>query len=91
MNSLYCSFAYADILISISPPATPYGNTLRDLFDLQVPFMKPVWRRYVMVIACIGWGIVEFITANPVWGILFTAVGVYAIWQLFIAPWPDKE
>jgi len=49
-----------------------------------------MWRRYVLVAVCLGWSVFEFATGVPFWGILFGALGVYAVWQLFIDKWPDE-
>jgi len=61
-----------------------------NFFDLQIDFMRPMWRRYVLVAVCLGWSVFEFATGVPFWGILFGALGVYAVWQLFIDKWPDE-
>ena len=60
-------------------------------FDLQVPFLRPVWRRVALVAVCMGWALVEWATREPFWTMIFGALGVYAAWQLFIRPWPDES
>lgn len=59
-------------------------------FDLQVPFFFPVWRRVLLVAVCFAWCIVEFFTANPVWGLMFGALGGYALWCFFLSAWPEN-
>lgn len=61
------------------------------LLEIQHPFLRPLWRRWVVVAVCLGWAAVEFATANPFWGVLFAALGAAAFWQLFLTPWPDDN
>lgn len=58
------------------------------VFDLQVPFFLPVWRRVLLVAVCFVWCIFEFATAAPFWGVIFGAFGGYVVWQLFLREWP---
>lgn len=60
------------------------------MFDLQIPFFIPVWRRIAVIVVCIGWGTVEFLTATPFWGTLFCGIGVYSAWQFFFDGWPSR-
>ncbi len=57
-------------------------------FDLQTDFFIPLWRRYVLIAFCFGWGLIEFLTNAPFWGIIFSGMGVLAVWQLFFDNWP---
>lgn len=59
--------------------------------DLQQDFFRPMWRRFAVVIVCLGWAIVEFSTNAPFWGILFGGVGLYITWQLFFDGWPGNS
>jgi len=61
----------------------------RGLFDLQVDFFLPVWRRYALIAVCAIWSVLEFATAAPFWGIIFGGLGVIAVWQLFFDGWPE--
>ena len=61
------------------------------MFGLQVDFFLPVWRRYLLIAVCVGWSIMEFVTAAPFWGIIFGGLGAVATWQLFFDGWPDSE
>lgn len=61
------------------------------LFDLQIPFFIPVWRRVALVIFCLGWAVIEFATGAPFWGIIFGGLGVFAAWQFFFSDWPDVQ
>jgi len=38
-----------------------------------------------------GWGIFEFLTATPFWGMLFCGLGAYSVWQFFFDGWPDAD
>ena len=53
------------------------------LFDLDHPFFIPLWRRVMIVVACLGWALFEFLAASPFWGMLFGAIGLYAGWHFF--------
>jgi hypothetical protein len=52
-------------------------------FDLDHPFFIPLWRRVLIVAACLGWALFEFLAASPFWGMLFGAIGLYAGWHFF--------
>ena len=60
------------------------------VFDLQVPFFLPVWRRILLLVVCFGWCIFEFATGSSFWGMIFGALGGYALWQLFLSEWPEN-
>ena len=59
------------------------------MFDLQVPFFIPLWRRVLTVGLTLGWAAFEFLTGALVWAILFGSVGVYAFVQFFVV-WDPK-
>ncbi|MBU2358827.1 MAG: DUF3329 domain-containing protein [Alphaproteobacteria bacterium] len=52
--------------------------------DLQVPFFIPLWRRIAVVAVSGGWGIFEFATGAPFFGVLFCAVALWAAYSFFI-------
>ena len=52
-------------------------------FDLDHPFFIPLWRRVLIVVACLGWALLELVAASPFWGMLFAAIGLYAGWHFF--------
>ncbi len=58
------------------------------MFDLKLPFFRPLWRRVVTVLVCFGWGTVEFANNAPFFGIVFVGLGVVAGYQFFIN-WTD--
>ena len=58
-------------------------------FDLQVPFFRPLWRRVLVVVICLGWAVFEFATGATFWGMIFCAMGIYALWQFFLSEWPQ--
>ena len=60
-------------------------------FELQIDFFLPVWRRVVLLAVCFGWAAVEFLSGAPFWGIIFSALGGYALWQLFLSGWPGNS
>ena len=61
------------------------------LFDLQVDFFIPLWRRIAVVVICLAWSVFEFVTMTPFWGFVFGGMGVYAVWQFFLDGWPAKD
>ena len=54
------------------------------LFDFNHPFFIPLWRRVLVVAACLGWAVFELIGGNPFWAILFGAIGLAAAYGFFI-------
>lgn len=60
------------------------------MFDLQVPFFIPLWRRVVTVAVALGWAGLELVTGSVFWAILFGAMGAWAAWQFFVV-WNPKE
>jgi hypothetical protein len=61
----------------------------KQLFDLQVPFFIPLWRRIAVVAVCFGWALFEFVASAPFWGFVFGAMGIFAAWQLLLSGWPN--
>ena len=58
------------------------------MFDLKVPFFRPLWRRIVTVLICFGWAAFEFSNSAAFWGLIFCGMGGMAIYQFFIT-WKD--
>jgi hypothetical protein len=54
------------------------------LFDLDHPFLLPLWRRVVVVAVCVIWAAAEWATDSPFWGTLAGGLAVYAFWGLFL-------
>ena len=63
------------------------------LFDFNDPFFRPLWIRILLVAVAGGWGVLEFATGSPFWGIIFCAIAAVAFHGLFIAfePRAPKE
>ncbi len=55
------------------------------LFDFDHPFFDPLWRRIVVVVICVGWGLFEFASGAITWGMIFTGIGGVAAYHLLIA------
>lgn len=51
------------------------------LFDFDHPSFKPLWVRVAVVVSCIAWGVFEFVTGAPFWGVLFTGIGAISAWR----------
>ena len=62
---------------------------MNKLFDFNHPFFKPLWVRILVTSACFLWGIVEFVTGAPFWGVLFCGLGAMAAYGLFVTFDPD--
>jgi len=56
------------------------------LIDPEHPFYRRPWVRIAIVALCLGWALVEFLGGAPLFGMLFGAAGLYALYVLFIAP-----
>lgn len=54
------------------------------LFDVQIPFFRPLWIRVGIVALCLGWGLFELVSGAPFWGLLFLALGLWCAWQFFV-------
>ncbi len=61
----------------------------KGLFDLQVDFFLPVWRRVAVVGVCTVWALVEFLAGSMLWAILFAAIAGGSAQQLFFDGWPE--
>ena len=57
------------------------------MFDLDIPFFLPVWRRYAAVIVAVGWGFFELSTGAVFWGMIFLGLGAIATWKFISADW----
>lgn len=59
--------------------------------DQDHPFLRPLWRRIVLVAICVGWSIVEFASAQPFWGMLAAGMAAYGAWlYLWTYPRPPQ-
>ncbi len=52
--------------------------------DRDHPMFRSTWVRVVAVGLPLAWSIVEFAGGSPGFGILFGALGVYALYELFL-------
>lgn len=59
--------------------------------DSEHPFFRPLWRRIAIVVVCLVWAAVEFVTGAPFWGMIALGFGAYAVWQFLIAYNPPVE
>ena len=67
---------------------------MKGLFDLQHPWMRPLWRRFLVTALSFAWAGVELATGNPGWAALFGAAGAWCAYQFFVVwtdPPEDKE
>jgi len=57
------------------------------LFDVEIPFFLPVWRRIAVVAVAICWGLFEISTGALFWGVIFVGMGSIAGWRFYTADW----
>ena len=55
------------------------------------PFMRPLWRRVLLVAFCAAWATFEFIAGSSFWATLVGGMAVLGAWQYLITykPAPD--
>ena len=54
------------------------------LLEPTHPFFAKPYRRWLTALLPILWGIVELVSGSPGWGMLFLALGLYALWVLVL-------
>ncbi len=52
--------------------------------DRDHPMFRRPWVRVMTVAAPLGWAVFEFAGGAPFWGVVFAALGGYALWELFL-------
>lgn len=60
-----------------------------NFFNVQTPFFRPLWRRVVTTVACVGWTIFEVTSGSLMWAIIFGAASLYLAWEFFVAFSPE--
>lgn len=55
------------------------------LLDFNDPFYKPLWLRIAVVAVAAGWGIFEYISGSPFWGVIFVGAAAFAFYGFFIS------
>ena len=63
----------------------------KGLFDVDVPFFLPLWRRVVVVAIAVCWGLFEMSSGATFWGMIFVGMGAIAGWRFYIADWASVE
>lgn len=61
------------------------------MFDFDLPFFRPLWIRILTVGICLGWGLVELVSGEIAFAILFLAAGGYAGYRLFVTFNPPED
>ena len=63
------------------------------MFNFDHPFFAVPWRRQAIVTFCLCWGVFEFFSGAPFWGVIFVGLGAIAWWQFRFIDWSkyDKE
>lgn len=57
------------------------------LFDVEMPFFLPVWRRIAVVAVAVCWGLFEISTGALFWGMIFVGMGSIVGWRFYTADW----
>jgi hypothetical protein len=52
--------------------------------DRDHPMFRRAWVRVLTVAVPLGFAVLEFAGGNPGFGILFGALGIYALYELFL-------
>ena len=52
---------------------------MKKFLDTDYPAFKPLWVRLAVVAVAAGWGVFEFATGSPFWGVLFLGLAAYAV------------
>jgi len=55
------------------------------LLDFNNPFFKPLPLRVAVVAVCALWGVFEFVSGAPFWGVVFVGMAAIAFHGLFIS------
>lgn len=58
---------------------------MKKLIDVQLAFFRPLWLRVLIVLACLGWAVVEYTHGAAGWAALFGLIGLWCAHQFFIA------
>lgn len=57
---------------------------MRSFFDVEHPFLVPLWRRIVLVLVCVGWSALEWASGSTFWGVIALGFAGYAIVALLL-------
>ncbi|MCV2870033.1 hypothetical protein OEW28_15485 [Defluviimonas sp. WL0002] len=52
--------------------------------DREHPIFRRLWVRVATVAAPLGWAVLEIAAGNPLWAVIFGALGGYALYELFL-------
>ncbi len=58
---------------------------MKNLFDFNHPFYRPLWIRITIVTIASAWGLFEFLTGSILWGVVFCGLAAAAFHGLFMA------
>jgi len=64
---------------------------MKKMFDVQVPFFAPMWRRVLAVVVLALWTIMEVSQQAWGWAALFGVAGAYIAHQFFVAWQPPED
>ncbi|MGP9791825.1 DUF3329 domain-containing protein [Roseinatronobacter sp. NSM] len=55
------------------------------MFDFSHAIYRPLWVRFLLVVVALGWGVFEFASGAPFFGVIFVGVGFFVAWRFFVA------
>jgi hypothetical protein len=57
--------------------------------DVDHPWLRPLWRRVLLVAFCALWAAFELATGSPTWALLVGGMALYGAWAFLVAYNPD--
>ncbi|MDJ0631042.1 MAG: hypothetical protein QNJ44_22480 [Rhodobacter sp.] len=57
---------------------------MKEFFDLQLPFYRPLWIRLAVTGVCGGMALMDLARGQMFWAVLFGAVAIYCAYQFFV-------
>ncbi|MBF9032533.1 hypothetical protein HKCCE3408_19210 [Rhodobacterales bacterium HKCCE3408] len=57
---------------------------MRSVFDIRHPYFRPLWVRLPITAIVLGWALVEALSGNLVWALVFAAGGGWLVYGWFV-------
>ena len=72
------------------PKRQPKKGDMMSFLNVRTPFFRPLWRRILATVICLGWALYELSSDSVFWAILFGAAGAHLAWQFFFLPFEEE-
>ncbi|MER0238011.1 hypothetical protein [Fulvimarina sp. MAC8] len=59
------------------------------MFDTSSPWLRPLWRRLIITVLTLAWGVFEAVNGNTFWALFFLGSGAWLAWALIITYDPN--